>query len=181
MTVHHVRNSAVHCRPRTFSSSMYKMSSSIYLESFCSALLLCLSLVICKIDDNDLIFKRKSPRDADFALNASPFHRLSCSQELRCMAECQARRDVCRGINFAASRRECHLLSVTSNDATLEARAGFTYYEVRSVSYLKTCLIVFQNWPTEACFSTNHFTEAVARNSSLVFHWFLRINLYIPK
>ena len=86
------------------------------------------------MDDNDLIFERKSPRGADFALSATPFHRLSCSQELRCMAECQARREVCRGINFAASRRECHLLSVTSNDAALEARAGFTYYEVRSVS-----------------------------------------------
>ena len=86
------------------------------------------------MDDNDLIFERKSPWDADFALNANPFHQLSCSQELRCMAECQARRDVCRGINFAASRRECELLSDTSNDVKLVARAGFIYYEVRSVS-----------------------------------------------
>ena len=88
------------------------------------------------MDDNDMIFERKSPWDADFALNATAFHRLSCSQELRCMGECQARRDVCRGINFAASRRECELLNVTSNDATLQARAGFIYYELRPVSYL---------------------------------------------
>ena len=84
--------------------------------------------------NNGLLFERKSPWDADFALNATPLHRPSCSQELRCMAECQARRDVCRGINFAASRRECELLSDISNDVKLVARAGFIYYEVRSVS-----------------------------------------------
>ena len=115
------------------------MWSIIYLERFCSILLLCLSLVMSKMN-NGLLFERKSPWDADFALNATPFHRLSCSQEPTCMIECLVRRDVCRGINFAASTRECELLSDTSNDAKLVARAGFIHYEVRSVSYLKSCL-----------------------------------------